>query len=194
MAFPRYIVVAHAPPTLRSQLKELVNGGLLEVREIADLRQIADQSRIDVLVLGKGLKFEELPLAQVKVNFSSTLVLAGPIPVQNVVSIIRGLVEEEKGAIPIKSMDKVTLEDYVESKFKEFIRAMKASSARSLYSTIIHAVERPMIELALRETQGNQIQAAQLLGLNRNTLRKKIIECKISVKKRSRSQREQASS
>ena len=194
MAFPLYIVVAHAPPTLRSQLKELVNGELLEVREIADLRQIADQSRIDVLVLGKGLKFEELPLAQVKVNFSSTLVLAGPIPVQNVVSIIRGLVEEEKGAIPIKSMDKVTLEDYVESKFREFIRAMKASSARSLYSTIIHAVERPMIELALRETQGNQIQAAQLLGLNRNTLRKKIIECKISVKKRSRSQREQASS
>ena len=46
---------------------------------------------------------------------------------------------------------------------------MKASSARSLYSTIIHAVERPMIELALRETQGNQIQAAQLLGMNRNT-------------------------
>ena len=165
MVSPFCIVLVHAPTTLRSQLKELVNGELLEVREIADLRQIADQSRIDVLVLGKGLKFEELPLAQVKVNFSSTLVLAGPIPVQNVVSIIRGLVEEEKGAIPIKSMDKVTLEDYVESKFREFIRAMKASSARSLYSTIIHAVERPMIELALRETQGNQIQAAQLLSL-----------------------------
>ena len=82
---------------------------------------------------------------------------------------------------------RLSLADYVKSKFGEFIRAMKASSARSLYSTIIHAVERPMIELALRETEGNQIQAAELLGLNRNTLRKKISEFRISVKKRSRS-------
>ena len=46
--------MAYAPPTLRSQLKELVNGELLEVKEIADLAQVAGQSRIDVLVLGKG--------------------------------------------------------------------------------------------------------------------------------------------
>ena len=194
MVSPFYIVLVHAPPTLRSQLKELVNGELLEVREITDLRQVADQSRIDLLVLGKGLKFEELTLAQTKINLSSTVVLAGPLPVQDIVSVIRGLVGEGRKGIPIKSIDKVTLEDYVESKFGEFIRAMKASSARSLYSTIIHAVERPMIELALRETQGNQIQAAQLLGLNRNTLRKKITECKISVKKRLRSQHNRASS
>ena len=42
-------------------------------------------------------------------------------------------------------------------------------------------VERPLIELALRETHGNQIKAARLLGLNRNTLRKKITEFQISV-------------
>ena len=194
MVSPFYIVLVHAPPTLRSQLKEVVNEELLEVREITDLRQVADQSRIDLLVLGKGLKLEGLTLAQTKINLSSTVVLAGPLPVQDIVSVVRGLVGGEKRGIPIKSIDKVTLEDYVESKFGEFIRAMKASSARSLYSTIIHAVERPMIELALRETQGNQIQAAQLLGLNRNTLRKKITECKISVKKRLRSQRNRASS
>ena len=63
MASPLYIVVAYAPPTLRSQLKELVNGELLEVKEIASLAQVAEQSRIDVLVLGKDLKFEELFLA-----------------------------------------------------------------------------------------------------------------------------------
>lgn len=194
MASPLYIVVACAPPTLRSQLKELVNGELLEVKEIAGLAQVAEQSRIDVLVLGKDLKFEELSLVHMKIDLSSTVVLAGPLPVRDIVSVIRGLVEERKGRIPIKSLDKVTMEDYVESKFEEFVRAMKASSARGLYSTIIHAVERPMIELALRETQGNQIQAAQLLGLNRNTLRKKITECNISVRKGSRSQREHASS
>ncbi|MEE9232647.1 MAG: helix-turn-helix domain-containing protein, partial [Nitrospirales bacterium] len=47
--------------------------------------------------------------------------------------------------------------------------------------TLMRAVERPLIELALRETHGNQIKAARLLGLNRNTLRKKIHEFQISV-------------
>ena len=191
MAYPLHIVVVHPPSPLRSQLKELLNKELfLKVSEIEDLGQIVNQGRIDVLILGKGLKFEELALAQKTIDFSSTVVLVGSLPVKDIVSVIRGLVEEGKGRIITKSLDKVTLEDYVESKFIEFVRAMKASSARSLYSTIIHAVERPMIELALRETGGNQIQAAQLLGLNRNTLRKKISEFKISVKKRSRSQRE----
>jgi len=191
MAYPLHIVVVHPPSPLRSQLKELLTKELfIKVSEIADLGQIVNQTRIDVLVLEKGLKFEELALAQKKIDFSSTVVLVGSLPVKDIVSVIRGLVEEGKGRIITKSLDKVTLEDYVESKFIEFVRAMKASSARSLYSTIIHAVERPMIELALRETEGNQIQAAQLLGLNRNTLRKKISEFRISVKKRSRSQRE----
>ena len=75
MASPLYIVVAYAPPTLRSQLKELVNGEFLEVKEIASLAQIAEQSRIDVLVLGKDLKFEELSLAHMKIDLSSTVVL-----------------------------------------------------------------------------------------------------------------------
>ena len=191
MAYPLHIVVVHPPSPLRSQLKELLTKELfIKVSEIADLGQIVNQTRIDVLVLEKGLKFEELALAQKKIDFSSTVVLVGSLPVKDIVSVIRGLVEEGKGRIITKSLDKVTLEDYVESKFIEFVRAMKASSARSLYSTIIHAVERPMIELALRETEGNQIQAAQLLGVNRNTLRKKISEFRISVKKMSRSQRE----
>ena len=188
MAYPLHIVVVHPPSPLRFQLKELLNKELfLKVSEIEDLGQIVNQTRIDVLILGKGLKFEELALAQKTIDFSSTVVLVGSLPVKDIVSVIRGLAEEGKGGILTKSLDKVTLEDYVESKFIEFVRAMKASSARSLYSTIIHAVERPMIELALRETGGNQIQAAQLLGLNRNTLRKKISEFRISVKKRSRS-------
>lgn len=48
---------------------------------------------------------------------------------------------------------------------------------------LISAVERPLIAHALKETNGNQIQAAQLLGMNRNTLRKKITEFRIPVKR-----------
>jgi DNA-binding protein Fis len=54
-------------------------------------------------------------------------------------------------------------------------------SGKNLYPTLMRAVERPLIELALRETRGNQIKAARLLGLNRNTLRKKITEFQISL-------------
>jgi two-component system nitrogen regulation response regulator GlnG len=58
---------------------------------------------------------------------------------------------------------------------------MNVGSGKNLYPTLMRAVERPLIELALRETHGNQIKAARLLGLNRNTLRKKISEFHISV-------------
>ena len=50
-----------------------------------------------------------------------------------------------------------------------------------LYSRILREVERPMIEMSLAATRGNQLQAARLLGLNRNTLRKKIRELEITT-------------
>ncbi len=50
-----------------------------------------------------------------------------------------------------------------------------------LYDRVLREVERPLITLCLAATRGNQIKAAQLLGLNRNTLRKKIRELDIEV-------------
>ena len=50
-----------------------------------------------------------------------------------------------------------------------------------LYDRILREVERPLISLTLQATRGNQIRAADLLGLNRNTLRKKIRELNIPV-------------
>jgi two-component system nitrogen regulation response regulator GlnG len=50
-----------------------------------------------------------------------------------------------------------------------------------LYDRVLREVERPLITLSLGATRGNQVKAAQLLGLNRNTLRKKIRELDIEV-------------
>ncbi len=53
--------------------------------------------------------------------------------------------------------------------------------AGGLYDRVLHEVERPLIALSLAATKGNQLRAARLLGLNRNTLRKKIRELDIQV-------------
>jgi two-component system nitrogen regulation response regulator GlnG len=50
-----------------------------------------------------------------------------------------------------------------------------------VYHRLIERVERPLIEAALARTDGNQIRAAALLGINRNTLRKKIVDLAIAL-------------
>jgi two-component system nitrogen regulation response regulator GlnG len=50
-----------------------------------------------------------------------------------------------------------------------------------IYRHLLERVERPLIEAALLRTDGNQIRAARVLGINRNTLRKKIADLGISV-------------
>ncbi|MDD5495573.1 MAG: helix-turn-helix domain-containing protein [Candidatus Omnitrophica bacterium] len=52
-----------------------------------------------------------------------------------------------------------------------------------IYRTIIAQVEKPLIEMALERTSGNQIRAAELLGINRNTIRTKIKKLGIDVKR-----------
>jgi len=53
--------------------------------------------------------------------------------------------------------------------------------AAGLYDRILREIERPLIAMTLRATRGNQIRAAEVLGLNRNTLRKKIRDLNIPV-------------
>jgi two-component system, NtrC family, nitrogen regulation response regulator GlnG len=53
-----------------------------------------------------------------------------------------------------------------------------------LYNRILREVETPLIEIALDATAGNQAKCADLLGINRNTLRKKITDLDIRVTRR----------
>jgi len=50
-----------------------------------------------------------------------------------------------------------------------------------LYFSMMEEIERPLIQETLRRLKGNQVQAAKLLGINRNTLRRKIKDLKISL-------------
>ncbi len=75
-----------------------------------------------------------------------------------------------------------TLEQAVERHLATFMAAHKdGMPVRDLYERVLAEVERPLLRLALGATRGNQIKAAAMLGLNRNTLRKKIRELELPV-------------
>ncbi len=76
----------------------------------------------------------------------------------------------------------LSLEEVIQRKLDDYFNRTRGVDVENLYSLVIERVERPLIELTLKATRGNQIRAAQLLGINRNTLRKKITNLHISVK------------
>ncbi|MHC4342869.1 MAG: sigma-54 interaction domain-containing protein, partial [Planctomycetota bacterium] len=69
----------------------------------------------------------------------------------------------------------------LETLVQEQAAAALDSGDEALYRTLLERVERPLLETVLERTEGNQIKAAALLGINRNTLRKKIVELGIEL-------------
>jgi len=69
-----------------------------------------------------------------------------------------------------------SLEEIIERKLIECVRGLREHSSANLYDLMIGLVEKPLLRAVLRETSGNQVRAAQILGINRNTLRKKLTE------------------
>jgi two-component system, NtrC family, nitrogen regulation response regulator GlnG len=69
-----------------------------------------------------------------------------------------------------------TLEEIIEHRLLECVRGLREQSSANLYDLMVGLVEKPLLRAVLRETEGNQVRAAQLLGINRNTLRKKLRE------------------
>ena len=78
------------------------------------------------------------------------------------------------------------LEQVVEERVREFVgRLGKAIDAESgLHGLFVRQMERPLIKVVLEATGGNQIRAAAILGINRNTLRKKLSELSVAPRKR----------
>lgn len=64
----------------------------------------------------------------------------------------------------------------------DFVQRMVLADARDIRKLVLDRIEAPLIEMVMKEVGGNQIKAARLLGINRNTLRKKIHEYHIDPK------------
>jgi Fis family transcriptional regulator len=85
----------------------------------------------------------------------------------------------------VANLQAVSLEKLVKSKLEVLFTQQKEADVElnGLYDIVMEQVERPLLELALRSFNGNQVKTAQMLGINRNTLKKKIDIYKIKVKK-----------
>jgi Fis family transcriptional regulator len=85
----------------------------------------------------------------------------------------------------VANLQSVSLEKLVKSKLEVLFLQQKEAQVdlNGLYNVVIEQVEKPLLELALRAYNGNQVKTAQMLGINRNTLKKKIDNYKIRVKK-----------
>lgn len=67
-----------------------------------------------------------------------------------------------------------TIDEAVTRSLEKYFREMDGMAPNAVYDMVIRAVERPMLEVVMRKADGNQLRASEMLGINRNTLRKKL--------------------
>lgn len=79
------------------------------------------------------------------------------------------------------SFEQNSLEEIVRGKLAHFLNQSEECDLANLYPIVVSQVEKPLIELLLRRSAGNQLRTARMLGINRNTLRKKIRELGIQI-------------
>jgi Fis family transcriptional regulator len=76
-------------------------------------------------------------------------------------------------------MSKTHNEECVRTSLESYLRDLRQTEPDGLYTMLVHAVEKPLFEVVMQHADHNQSKAAQWLGLNRNTLRKKLLEHKL---------------
>jgi Fis family transcriptional regulator len=64
----------------------------------------------------------------------------------------------------------------VRKMMKQYFKDLDGEDVSNIYDMVVANVERPLLEVVLHQARGNQSRAAEMLGLNRNTLRKKMTQ------------------
>jgi two-component system nitrogen regulation response regulator GlnG len=81
-------------------------------------------------------------------------------------------------------LEDLAFEEMVKAKLAGLLARIDGYPVHDLYEKVVARVERPLFDLVLAHTGGNQLKAAEILGLNRNTLRKKLADLGIAQRKR----------
>lgn len=76
-------------------------------------------------------------------------------------------------------MSKKHIEDAVRVSLDRYFQDLRGIEPDNLHDMVVRVVEKPLLEVVMAQAEGNQSRAAQWLGLNRNTLRKKLLDHKL---------------
>lgn len=179
------ILLLTADPDLQAQIKrDFKDTAITVAKDLASMSRASAKRTFDgVIIETKRNQPQELAELSRHIDPTKTVVVAGSRAVLRQTHRMFHALSNSAGPPANHADPNFSLDDYIKSKLGDFVRGMKNGSARDLHPILIKAVEEPLITLVLRETNGNQMQAADLLGMNRNTLRKKITEFRISVKR-----------
>ena len=76
-------------------------------------------------------------------------------------------------------MSKKNIEECVRDNLEAYFRDLRGTEPGALYDMLVRAVEKPLLDVVMQHAGHNQSRAAEWLGMNRNTLRKKLVEHKL---------------
>ncbi|NDH51312.1 MAG: Fis family transcriptional regulator [Betaproteobacteria bacterium] len=76
-------------------------------------------------------------------------------------------------------MSKKNLEECVRDSLDVYFKDLRGTEPTGLYDMMVRVIEKPLLESVMQQAGQNQSRAAQWLGLNRNTLRKKLVDHKL---------------
>ncbi len=76
-------------------------------------------------------------------------------------------------------MSRKAIDDCVRASVEQYLKDLRGAEPNALHEMFLGAAERPLLEVVLRHAEGNQSKAAEWLGINRNTLRRKLLDHKL---------------
>lgn len=76
-------------------------------------------------------------------------------------------------------MSRQHIDECVRESLEGYFRDLGGEAPDRMYDMLVRAVEKPLLEVVMAQAENNQSRAAEWLGLNRNTLRKKLLEHKL---------------
>ena len=76
-------------------------------------------------------------------------------------------------------MSKKQIEACVRDTLEQYFKDLRGTEPHGVHEMILRAVERPLLDVVMQHAEGNQSKAAEWLGINRNTLRRKLVEHKL---------------
>ncbi|HEX5286179.1 MAG TPA: Fis family transcriptional regulator [Polaromonas sp.] len=73
-------------------------------------------------------------------------------------------------------MSKKNIDECVRTSLESYFKDLRGTDPGGMYDMMVRVVEKPLLEVVMQHAEHNQSRAAEWLGLNRNTLRKKLVE------------------